>query len=151
MHIPRILTFAALSLALTAPLVPAEAQAPPPPPMHGPMGGPMHGPMGGGYGHGGGGRMKRMADELGLTAAQKSKMMPISMASRQQMQALFSNPKLTPAARMAKMQAIQKSSQAKMMSILTPAQRVKMKTMMAQRPGGFGGPRPGGFGGPPRP
>ena len=81
MHIPRILTLTALSLTalsltLAAPLVPAGAQAPPPM-MHGSM----HGPMGGGYGHGGGGRMKRMADALGLTDAQKSKMMPISMAS----------------------------------------------------------------------
>ena len=158
MHTPRILALAALSLAslsfmLAAPLVPAGAQAPPPPP---PM---MHGPMGGGpYAsrmHGGG-RMTRMADQLGLTDAQKSKLMPIAMASRQQMQAIFSNPKLTPAARMAKMQAMQKSNQAKIMSILTPAQRVKMKAMIAQHPSGFGGPRPGGprpggFGGPPRP
>ena len=138
MHTPRIFAprlLALAALALAAPVVPALAQAPPPPMMHGSMGGPMHG----GYGHGGG-RMQHMADALGLTDAQKSKLMPIAMASRQQMQALFRNPKLTPAARMAKMQAIQKSNRAKMMSILTPAQRAKLKTIMAQRPGGFGGP-----------
>lgn len=149
-----VLALAALSLTLATPLVPAFAQAPsPPPPMHGPMGGPMHGPMGGGYGGGGGGRMKRMGDTLGLTDAQKAKMMPIIMASRPQMEAIRNNPKLTPAARMAKMQAMRKSTDMQMMSILTPAQRVKMKAMMqarASRPGGGFGGRPGGFG-PPRP
>ncbi len=137
----NVLALASLSLALAAPLTPAFAQTPPPPP---PM---MHGPMGGGHG---GGRMQRMGDALGLTDAQKSKMMPILMGSRQQMEAIRNNPKLTPNARMAKMMAMRKSSNAQIMAILTPAQRAKMKTMVSQRPGGFGGPRPGGYG-PPRP
>ncbi len=129
---------AACSLALAAPLVPAFAQAPPPPPMHGPMmGGPMHGPMGGMRG---GGRMKMMADELGLTDAQKAKMQPILMSSRQQMMALRANTTLAPAARMAKMQTMRNTMNAQMMAILTPAQRVKLKAMRQQmrqgQPGG---------------
>jgi Spy/CpxP family protein refolding chaperone len=139
----NVLVLASLSLALAAPLVPAFAQAPPPP-MHGPMGGPMHGPMGGpmhgGYGGGGGGRMKKMAGELGLTDAQKSKMMAMMTASRQQAEAVRNNTKLTPAARMAKMQALQASNRSKMMAIMTPAQRTKMQAMMQARRGG----RPGG-------
>ena len=143
-HVFKSQTLFALSLALAAPLVPAFAQTPPPPPM-------MHGPMGGGYGSHGGGRMQRMGDTLGLSDAQKSKMMPILMGSRQQMEAIRNNPKLTPNARMAKMMAMRKTSNAQIMAILTPAQRAKMKTMMAQRPGGFGGPHPGGGFGPPHP
>ncbi len=114
---------AACSLALTAPLAPTFAQAPPPP-MHGPMmGGPMHGMRGGG------GRMKKMAAELGLTPAQEAKMQPIMMSSRQQMMALRANTTLTPAAQMAKMKSIRKASNMQMMAVLTPAQRIKMKTM----------------------
>lgn len=124
---------AACSLALAAPLAPAFAQAPPPMgrPMHGPMGGPMGGPMMGGPR--GGGRMQRMADELGLTDAQKAKMMPILMGQRQQMMALRTNTTLSPAARMAKMQSMRQTMTTKMMAILTPAQRVKLKAMRQQQ------------------
>ena len=126
---------AACSLALTAPLAPAFAQAPP---IHGPMmGGSMHGPMGGMHG---GGRMRMMGDELGLTDAQKAKMQPILMSSRQQMMALRDNSTLTPAVRMAKMQNMRKTMMTKMMAILTPAQRTKLKSMQqAQSQGRFGG------------
>ena len=115
---------AACSLALAAPLAPAFSQAPPP------MGGPMHGPMGGMRG---GGRMKMMADQLGLTDAQKAKMQPILMGSRQQMMALHANTSMTPAVRMAKMQSMRKTMNAQMMAILTPAQRVKLKAMRQQQ------------------
>ena len=122
---------AACSLALAAPLAPAYAQAPPPAPMGGPMmGRPMHGPMGGMRG---GGRMKMMADELGLTDAQKAKMQPILMSSRQQMMALRANTTLTPAARMAKMQSMRKTMMTQMMAILTPAQRTKLKAMRQEQ------------------
>ncbi len=137
MKIPNFAVLAACSLALAAPLAPAFAQAPPP--MHGPMmGGPMHGPMGGMRG---GGRMKMMADQLGLTDAQKAKMQPIMMSQRQQMMALRANTTLTPAAQMAKMQSIRKASNMQMMAILTPAQRTKLKAMrqQAQSQGRFGG------------
>lgn len=91
------------------------------------------------HGMRGGGRMKMMADQLGLTDAQKAKMQPIMMSQRQQMMALRTSTTLTPAARMAKMQSIRKASTMQMMAILTPAQRIKMKAMRQQpRP-----PRPG--------
>lgn len=123
----KFAVLAACSLALAAPLVPTFAQAPP---MHGPMGGPR-----------GGGRMRMMGDELGLTDAQKAKMQPIFMSSRQQMMALRANTTLAPAARMAKMQNMRKTMMTKMMAILTPAQRVKLKAMQqqAQSQGRFSG------------
>ena len=124
----KMIALAALSLTLTAPLASAFAQAPPPPPMHGQFGGPMRGPHGGG-----GGRMMKMADELGLTDAQKAQMKPVLMGSRQQMMALRANTTLPPAARMAKMEAMRKSMNTQMMAILTPAQRVKLKAMRQQQ------------------
>lgn len=139
MKIFNIAVLAACSLALTAPLIPTLAQAPPPGapmggpmggPMHGPMGGPMHGPMGGMRG---GGHMRAMADELGLSDAQKAKMQPIIMGARQQMMALRASTTLSPTAQMAKMQSIRKASTAQMMAILTPAQRTKLKAMTEAR------------------
>lgn len=125
------LLFATLSLALTAPLAPASAQARPPM---------MHGPHNG-----------QMPNPLGITDAQKARMRPIFMNAGRQYQALQANTSLSPAARMAKMQALQKSTQMQMMALLTPAQRTKAqamaKAMMQSRAaghpgGGFGGPRP---------
>lgn len=98
--------------------------------MHGPMGGPMHGPMGGMRG---GGHMRTMADELGLSDAQKAKMQPITMSAQQQMMAIRANTTLSPTAQMAKMQSIRKASTAQMMAILTPAQRTKLKAMTEAR------------------
>ena len=124
-----LLTLAALSLALAAPLAPAFAQAPPPAlPMHGPHGG-------------------QRPNPLGITDAQKARMRPIFMNAGRQYQALQANTSLTPAARMAKMQALQRSTQMQMMAILTPAQRTKVKAMMQARAArmsgsGFGGPHP---------
>ena len=115
-----ILAMAALSAALAAPLVPAFAQAPPPM---------MHSTHGG-----------QMPNPLGITDAQKARMRPIFMNAGRQYQALQANTSLSPAARMAKLQALQKSSQMQMMAILTPAQRSKMKAMIQaranMRPGG---------------
>ncbi len=121
------LSLAALSLTLATPLAPASAQAPPPM---------MHRPQGG-----------QMPNPLGLTDAQRARMRPIFMNAGRQYQALQANTSLSPAARMAKLQALQKSSQVQMMAILTPAQRAKMKAMIQARanshPGGsFGGPHP---------
>ena len=132
----NLAVIAACSLALAAPFVPVLAQAPP-------MGGPMHGPMGGMRG-GGGGRMRMMADQLGLTDAQKAKMQPILMGSRQQMMALRSNTTLAPAARMAKMQSMRKTMMTQMMAILTPAQRTKFKAMQQQQRQAGGGQYGGG-------
>ncbi len=120
------LLFAALSLALAAPLAPAFAQAPPPM---------MHGSHAG-----------QMPNPLGITDAQKARMRPIFMNAGRQYQALQANTALSPAARVAKMQALQKSSQMQMMAILTPTQRTKVKAMMQARAaghsGGFGAPHP---------
>ena len=137
MKIPNFAVLSLCSLALAAPLAPAFAQAPPPPPMGGPMHGPMGRPMMGGPR--GGGRMQRMADELGLTAAQKAKMKPILMSRRRQMMALRANTTLPQAARLAKMQSMRKSMTAQMMAILTPAQRTKLQAMrLEQRQAGAG-------------
>ena len=108
---------AALSLTLVTSLAPAFAQTPPPM---------MHRPHGGG-------RMSGMGDTLGLTEAQKSQMMPILMNARQQGMAIRSNPSLTPAARQAKMRALQIGLRSQMMAILTPAQRARAKTMQTQQ------------------
>lgn len=123
-----ILAMAALSLSvlsLAAPLAPVLAQ-PPPSMMHGPHSG-------------------QMPNPLGITNAQKARMQPILAKARQQVMALQGNTALSPAARTAKMQALQKSVSAQMMALLTPAQRAKMKAMIQARAashGGFGGPHP---------
>ena len=106
------LSLAALSLALAAPFAPAFAQAP------SPM---MHGPAST--------QSRRMADPLGLTDAQKTRIRPIFMNAGRQMQALQINTTLSPAARMAKMQALQRSTQMQMMAVLTPDQRAKLKSI----------------------
>ncbi len=129
MTTPKFALLAALSLALITPLVPAFAQAPGAP-MHGPMGGPAHGPMGGMHS---GGQRQSPAEALGLTDAQKSRMKPILMSAGRQAQAIQQDAKLTPAARMAKMRGLQQSVSAQMTALLTPAQRVKLKAMQAQR------------------
>lgn len=123
---PAFLSLAALSLALILPLAPAFAQAPPPM---------MHSPHSG-----------QMPNPLGITDAQKARMRPIFVNAGRQYQAIQANTALSPAARMAKMQALQKSTQMQMMAILTPTQRTKVKAMMQARAarmtvGGFGGPR----------
>ena len=123
MTTPNFVRLAALSLALTLPALPAPAQVPPP--MHGPMGG-MHGPMSGAP-------RQSPAEALGLTDAQKSRMKPILMSAGRQAQAIQQDAKLTPAARMAKMRGLQQSVSAQMTALLTPAQRVKLKAMQAQR------------------
>ena len=115
MQKPNLLTRAALSLALAAPLIPSFAQTPPPAP-------PMHGPHGGG-------RLKKLAGELGLTDAQKAQMKPILMSSRQQMRAIQADTTLNPNAKMAKMKALRKSTRQQTMAILTPDQRAKLKSM----------------------
>ena len=124
------LSLAALSLALAAPFAPAFAQAP------SPM---MHGPAST--------QSRRMADPLGLTDAQKTRIRPIFMNAGRQMQALQINTTLSPAARMAKMQALQRSTQMQMMAVLTPAQLAKVKAMVKARAarttgGGFNAPVP---------
>ncbi len=108
---PAFLSLAALSLAQIAPLAPpAFAQAPPPM---------MHGPHPGGP----------MADPLGLTDAQKARMRPVFMTDRRQYRAIQVNTSLPPEAKMAKMKALRKSTRQQTMTILTPDQRAKLKSL----------------------
>lgn len=98
--------FAALTLALTAPfvpalLVPALAQRP------------LHGVPN--------------SNPNGLTPAQKQQATAIGRKFGQQMQALQANTSLTPAARQAKMHALQQSVRSQLMAIMTPAQRARMQ------------------------
>jgi len=124
MQKPTFIALAALSLsifslALAAPLVPAFAQtAPPPPPAHGPRGG---------------GRLKKLTDELGLTDSQKAQIKPILMGARQQARAIQADTTLTPDAKMAKMKALRKSTRQQTMAILTPDQRAKLKSINQAR------------------
>ena len=115
MTTPNIAVLAALSLALAAPVVPALAQTPPPAT-------PAHGPHGGG-------RLKKMADALGLTDAQKAQMKPILMNARQQAQAIKADTTLSDDARKAKLKDLRKSTRMQTMAILTPPQRDKLKAM----------------------
>ena len=99
---------AALSLVLTAPLVPARAQMPAP--------------------HG----AQRQNPEtlLGLTPAQKAKLTVLAQNANHQMLTINANQSLDPAIRTAKMRAVGRNSTAQMMTLLTQAQRVKAKAMM---------------------
>ncbi|HEX8551883.1 MAG TPA: Spy/CpxP family protein refolding chaperone [Abditibacteriaceae bacterium] len=79
--------------------------------------------------HGGG---MRMAGELGLTEAQRTKMKAIMMASRDKRKALR-NKKLTEAERRTQMRAIGEQTRAQIVAMLTPAQKKKMAEMRNQR------------------
>ena len=115
MTTPSIAVLAALSLALAAPLVPALAQTPSPAtPVHG-----QHG----------GGRLKKMAEALGLTDAQKAQMKPILISARQQAQAIKGDTSLSDDARKSKLRELHKTTRMQTMAILTPAQRDKLKAM----------------------
>ena len=112
----NLIALAALSLALTAPLLPAFAQSAPPPTTA-----PAHGHRGG--------RLAKLADELALTDAQKTQLKPILQDARQQAKAIKDDTTLTPDARKAKMKDLQKSTRSQMLSILTPEQRAKLKSI----------------------
>lgn len=77
--------------------------------------------------------MERMAQALGLSESQKSKIMAIVTAQRPQMQALFQNKSLTREQRTTKMRAVSGENMKKINAILTPAQRQKVATMMSQK------------------
>jgi len=81
--------------------------------------------MGGQHGQG----MKKLADYLGLTDAQKAQLKPILQGARQQAKAIKENTSLTPTAKQAKMKDLRKSTNQQMMGVLTPAQREKLKDL----------------------
>ena len=88
---------------------------------------------GGAHAGKGGGRLKKMAQNLGLTDAQKAQMKPILKAAREQAKAIKANTALTPEARKAQMKSLHKNTNQQLMAILTPEQREKMKAMRAER------------------
>ncbi len=107
----KLAVLAACSLALTAPLIPVQAQRP------APHGAPMQDP----------------GTALGLTPAQKAKASTLVQKAMQQMRAINANQSLTPPVRAAKGRAIVQSINTQMMALLTPAQRAKAQAMMQQR------------------
>ena len=111
MKLFAVTIFAAFSLALAAPLIPAQAQMP------APHGAPRQNPE----------------TALGLTPAQKAKLTALAQNAQQQILAVNANRSLTPAVRMAKMRAVGQNFTVTMMALLTPAQRAKAKAMMMQR------------------
>ena len=81
----------------------------------------------------GGGRLKKMAQDLGLTDAQKAQMKPILKASREQAKAIKANTALTPETRKSQMKSLRRNTNQQIMAILTPEQREKVKAMRAER------------------
>ncbi len=114
MQKPTFLVLAALSLALTAPVVPAFAQFAP------------------GHGHHGG-RLKKLATELNLTDAQKAQLQPILQSARQQAKAIKDNTTLSADARKSQLKELNKSTRTQMMAILTPAQRAQLKAIKKEK------------------
>lgn len=113
------ITLAAVTLGLAAVSVaPSFAQAAP-----------------GAHGRAPGMRMNKMADALGLSDAQKARMQQIMAGAMKQAQAMQANTSLTPQAKQAKMMSLRMNTTKQMMSVLTPAQRQKAKSMRQQRPG----------------
>lgn len=83
-------------------------------------------------------RLAKMAEELGLTAEQKSK---VEAALKEQAEAMRGLKDATPEERREKGQAARKEMQKAMKEILTPEQYTKFEKMREQRaPGGPGGP-----------
>ena len=115
MQKPNFLVLAALSLALTAPLLtPAFAQFAHTAHAHGQRSGK---------------RLKKLAAELNLTDAQKAQLKPILQSSRQQAEAIKNNATLSEAARKSQLKDLRKSNRSQMLTILTPAQRTQLKAM----------------------
>ncbi len=83
----------------------------------------------------GGGRLQKLAARLGLSDAQKARLRPVLQGTRRQAQAIKADTTLTPAARQAKMKDLHRSTRRRMLAVLTPAQRQKLKTMRPVKPG----------------
>jgi len=76
-----------------------------------------------------GGRLKKIANALGLTDAQKSQIRPILKSSWQQAKAIKSDTTLTPEAKRAQLKALHQSTQQQIAGILTPDQQAKLAAM----------------------
>jgi Spy/CpxP family protein refolding chaperone len=91
-------------------------------------------------------RLTQMAEELNLTAEQKTK---VEAVLKEQAETLRGLRDAAPEERREKMQAARKEIDAKIKAILTTEQYAKWEKTRAQRgPGGPGGKQPGGPGGP---
>jgi len=77
----------------------------------------------------GGGKLKKLSNELELTDAQKAQLRPILMGAHQQSQAIKADTTLTPEARKTKMHELGRSTRQQMQAILTPEQREKLKAI----------------------
>ena len=84
-------------------------------------------------------RHNKMAEELNLTADQKTKFEAAMKEQGEKMRALR-NPNATPEERKAKRKAGQEELSKKMKGILTPEQFAKWEKMQQSRPGGPGHP-----------
>ena len=96
-------------------------------------------------------RVDRIGKELGLTAAQKTKVLAIYKASADQGKKIFEDKKMTREQKMAAFEKFRDANTKKIKAILTKDQIKKYEAMLARRrmggPGGPGG-RPGGPGAP---
>jgi protein CpxP len=101
-----------------------------------PAGGPAKKPGMGGP-HAGGQRgnrmMERMAKDLGITDAQKSKIMAMMKGQMPKYRAIREDASLTPDQKRAKIKGIREANDKKVMAILTPEQRKKFAAMMKDR------------------
>lgn len=89
-------------------------------------------------------RLQMMAQELGLTDAQKAQVRDIMQQSFEEGKALRDDTTLTPEQKREKGMAIRKGVEEKIDAILTPEQLAKKKEMRAAHGGGPDGKRPEG-------
>ena len=109
---PILAALAALTLSFAVFTTPHIAQAAPSAP-----------------GNHGGGKLKKLSNELKLTDAQKAQLRPILMGAHQQAEAIKRDTTLTPEVRKTKMRELGRSTRQQMQAILTPEQREKLKTI----------------------
>lgn len=87
----------------------------------------------------------KIADELGLSAEQKTKLQAVRKDAAEKGKAIREDASLTPEQRREKIKAIAEESKTKQKEILTPEQFAKLEEMQKNRPGRPGGPgSPGG-------
>lgn len=75
----------------------------------------------------------KMADQLNLTADQKSQMKALHQDMKQQREGIMNDESLTADQKKQKMKELRKSQSEKMNTILTPDQQTKMKELRKQR------------------
>jgi len=81
-------------------------------------------------------RMEKMAQELGLTAAQKTRLQTIMTQTRSQSKAVRNNRSLSETQKRDKMRTIHQASRQRMSDVLTTAQRKKLMGMRSEHRGG---------------